>query len=425
MRRSALFLSLVCVVLTCLLCVAPAPALAAPEDHSTMATAEKIDITTSVSHSAYTPDASGDVWYTFSVPKTGSILFTFSNAPREGASWEIGLYDASGELIHSSGTQDASAYWSSFPILGYEAGTYYLRIRVTYGEQVESFTYTFQAHYSENSYVETELNNTSEAADVMLLDNDLGGSTLSASDVDWYKITLEADENVQMLMSTMTIIVGEGEEPGAWDPGTGKWRVTLYDSPTAQAADVVATFDHDSADGTTLLETKHLTKGTYYVKVVPTEFVQVEDYRITMRTSANTVTMYRLYNQWSGEHFYTSDPSERSSLVKIGWTDEGVGWVGPDSEYGKPVYRLYNPYVAGGDHHYTMSLEEYNTLGSLGWHREGVGWYSGGEMPIYRQFNPYASTGTHNYTASAEERDALVRLGWRDEGVAWYGYSSS
>ena len=423
MRRRALFLSLVCVVLTSLLCVAPAPALAAPEDHSTMATAEKIDITTSESHSAYAPDASGDVWYTFSVPKTGSMHFSFSSAPREGASWEIGLYDASGELIYSPGAQDVSALGYGIPYLGYEAGTYYLRIRVTYGKQAESFIYTFQAHYSENPYEETERNNTPATADVMLLGNDLGGSTLSASDVDWYKITLEADENVQMLMNTSTIIVGG--EPGAWDPGTGKWRVTLYDSPTAQADDVVATFDHDSADGTTLLETKRLAKGTYYVKVVPTEFVEFEDYRITMRTSADTVTMYRLYNQWSGEHFYTSDPSERLSLAKIGWTDEGVGWVGPNSEYGKPVYRLYNPYVAGGDHHYTMSLEEYNTLGSIGWIREGVGWYSGGEMPIYRQFNPYAITGTHNYTASAEERDALVRLGWRDEGVAWYGYSSS
>lgn len=135
-----------------------------------------------------------------------------------------------------------------------------------------------------------------------------------------------------------------------------------------------------------------------------------------------TQTMYRLYNQWTGEHFYTASASERNSLKSVGWTDEGTGWVAPTS--GDPVYRLYNPYVAGGDHHYTTSAHEYNALKGMGWRQEGVGWRSGGSVKVLRQYNPYAKTGTHNYTADSHERDVLVSLGWRDEGTGWYAVST-
>ena len=86
-----------------------------------------------------------------------------------------------------------------------------------------------------------------------------------------------------------------------------------------------------------------------------------------------TVAMYRLYNPYTGEHFYTSSTDERDSLVLVGWKDEGKGWVAPSS--GAKVYRLYNPYVEGGDHHYTLSADERDHLVSVGWKDEGVAWY--------------------------------------------------
>lgn len=138
--------------------------------------------------------------------------------------------------------------------------------------------------------------------------------------------------------------------------------------------------------------------------------------------------MHRLYNPWTGEHFYTSSAVERDSLVSVGWESEGEGWVAPSE--GAPVYRLYNPYVEGGDHHYTLSVVERDYLVEQGWRYEGVGWYSAsdadgnpvtGAVPIYRQYNPYATTGTHNYTTSKVERDSLLAAGWNDEDVAWYG----
>ncbi len=137
------------------------------------------------------------------------------------------------------------------------------------------------------------------------------------------------------------------------------------------------------------------------------------------------VTMFRLYNKWTGEHFYTSNTTEKANLVKLGWTDEGIGWYAPSTS-NIEVFRLYNKYVEGGDHHYTSDATERDNLVKAGWSYEGCGWYSAdknddGAVGLYRQYNPFAQTGTHNYTLSKKENDNLVSLGWRNEGFGWWG----
>ena len=141
-------------------------------------------------------------------------------------------------------------------------------------------------------------------------------------------------------------------------------------------------------------------------------------------STTSVVEMNRLYNQWSGEHFYTANKTEKSYLVSIGWTDEGVGWYAPST--GDKVYRLYNPY--SGEHHYTMSSTERDTLDKLGWDYEGVGWYSDTNkgVPLYRLYNPYETgAGSHHYTTNKTENDDLTKIGWNYEGVAWYGVDTS
>ncbi|MDM8270468.1 glycoside hydrolase family 25 protein [Thermophilibacter provencensis] len=133
-------------------------------------------------------------------------------------------------------------------------------------------------------------------------------------------------------------------------------------------------------------------------------------------------TMYRMYNQYTGEHFYTASTVERDTLIGLGWTYEGTGWIAPTE--GIPVYRLFNPY--SDDHHYTTSKEEYESLAKIGWQQEGEGWYSAdpsaeNAVALQRLFNPYAETATHHYTASPEEVEKLVEIGWVHEEVAWYG----
>ena len=138
-----------------------------------------------------------------------------------------------------------------------------------------------------------------------------------------------------------------------------------------------------------------------------------------------SIAMYRLYNPYTGEHFYTANDSEKARLLGLGWNDEGIGWSAPVSS-STPVYRLYNPFVRGGDHHYTKSCTERDFLVAAGWKYEGIGWYSDDSegVPVYRQYNPYALSGSHNYTTSKEENDWLVAGGWRAEGLAWYGVKS-
>lgn len=131
--------------------------------------------------------------------------------------------------------------------------------------------------------------------------------------------------------------------------------------------------------------------------------------------------MHRLYNPYTGEHFYTADANEKNNLVSLGWHSEGVGWYAPSTS-STPVYRLYNPY--NGDHHYTMNKDENDYLDRIGWNAEGIGWYSDDSksVTLYRQYNPYnAGAGSHNYTASKTENDHLASIGWNAEGEAWYG----
>ncbi len=137
-------------------------------------------------------------------------------------------------------------------------------------------------------------------------------------------------------------------------------------------------------------------------------------------------SMYRMYNENSGEHFYTASATERDNLVHVGWNYEGIAWTAP-SISATPVYRLFNPNakntsgVTVGDHHYTTSAEEKDMLVGIGWQYEGIGWYSDGSVALLRLYNPNADAGSHHYTPSQTEKNNLVSLGWKYEGISWYG----
>ncbi|MBD5424501.1 MAG: hypothetical protein HDR44_05225 [Allobaculum sp.] len=136
-------------------------------------------------------------------------------------------------------------------------------------------------------------------------------------------------------------------------------------------------------------------------------------------------TLYRLFNTLTGEHFFTSNESERNELLKDSrWSDEGQGWTSPEvSDF--PIYRLVNP--NNGDHHYTMDKNEYDILAQYGWQQEGIGLYSADSnsediVQLHRLYNPNCKeAGSHQYTVSEEERDNLVQQDWQYEGIAWYG----
>lgn len=132
----------------------------------------------------------------------------------------------------------------------------------------------------------------------------------------------------------------------------------------------------------------------------------------------STITMFRLYNPNSGEHFYTASTVERDAVIAAGWNDEGIGWTAPTE--GIQVYRLYNSFA--GEHHYTFSEIERDALVDVGWTDEGIGWFSdpNENVPLYRAYNPNAFANNHHYTAELGEFIILLNLGWYDEGIGWY-----
>ena len=92
--------------------------------------------------------------------------------------------------------------------------------------------------------------------------------------------------------------------------------------------------------------------------------------------SIRFLIVYRLYNKYSGEHFYTRSKNEQRFLVSNGWIHEKESDFespGATDVNSVPLYRMYNPY--SGLHHYTTNKEEhiYNVL--TGWNDEGIGWY--------------------------------------------------
>lgn len=135
---------------------------------------------------------------------------------------------------------------------------------------------------------------------------------------------------------------------------------------------------------------------------------------------ASLTNIYRLYNAYTGEHFYTANLSEAVNVATAGWRWEGPAFTGSTS-FGDAVYRLYN--VNGGLHHYTIFSDERDMLSSLGWRVEGIGWYANGDDSLYRLYNH--NDGNHHYTASSSEATFLVEKGWKLESSSAWGVGST
>lgn len=122
--------------------------------------------------------------------------------------------------------------------------------------------------------------------------------------------------------------------------------------------------------------------------------------------------VYRMYNPFSGEHFFTANSGEGDILQSLGWIYEGIAWKwGINAD--KPIYRLYNSFT--GEHFLTANVLENNILSVHGWTPEGTAFMAGGESIVYRLYDG----NFHIYTANPAEKDHLVLQGWTDEGIAW------
>jgi hypothetical protein len=141
------------------------------------------------------------------------------------------------------------------------------------------------------------------------------------------------------------------------------------------------------------------------------------------------VPSYRLYNNGTTEHLYTTDLNEYTVLGTEGWTQEGAPFQvynGPAVVSGVstiPMYRLYDPYTY--QHLWTTDRNEYFTLRVSGsWNPEGVANYEfpsavPNSTPLYRlSFN--GPTLLHLWTTDLNEYTTLGAEGWTKESIVSY-----
>lgn len=258
------------------------------------------------------------------------------------------------------------------------------------------------------------------------------GATELTEDKDF---TIAYEDNIDVGLATVTI-TGKGNYT---DKQSATFNVVKANLSKAlvvgkdqeYTGSAVTTTVTVTLNGVELTEYKDFTVGPYYNNTEVGEATvaikgvgNCEGDAIGTFFITEPVTMNRLYNPNSGEHFYTASVDEKDWLVGLGWNDEGTGWIAP-SHSATPVYRLYNE--NGGEHHYTMDADEKTMLIEAGWKDEGTGWYSDDDKTtkLFREYNPNAFANNHNYTTDETEHNELVTHGWQDEGLAWYGLAAS
>lgn len=134
----------------------------------------------------------------------------------------------------------------------------------------------------------------------------------------------------------------------------------------------------------------------------------------------DVVSVWRLYNEATGEHLYTTDDHEVQVLTSsYGWKSEGEGWKA--STEGEPVWRLYQPTL--NDHLYTDDEHEVQVLTTeRGWRADFDGeplFFSSGTVDVYRLYN--SASGRHLITRDVNEYVTLPGKGWTQEGVKLHG----
>lgn len=168
------------------------------------------------------------------------------------------------------------------------------------------------------------------------------------------------------------------------------------------------------------------------------EIAAKSDYRsgaVARKALAVRIPAYRFFNSSTGAHFFTTNATERDSVVAnlsppFNLDGEAFSVASAFSPGLSPVHRFYNTQT--GVHFYTISeAERANVIANLPqFNEEGVAYHASqvagaGLIPFYRFFVP--SKGFHFYTASESEKDDIVATLsalYTLEGIGYYVLAS-
>ena len=137
------------------------------------------------------------------------------------------------------------------------------------------------------------------------------------------------------------------------------------------------------------------------------------------------VPVYRLYNQITSEHLFTTNKTEYDTFVQKCesgedvWIGEGIDWfaeVTPETANDNTVRRFYNAALGAmgsSSHYYSKDATEIAALLQNGWVDDGAANYiqSRGTAPIWTCYNEGLGSA-HHYTSNKTEWEGLSVHGW-------------
>lgn len=223
------------------------------EYNNTLAQASTLPCNTECNGNLY---SSEDVdCYAVKLTESGAISISFQHPElsSESTAWRVELLDESGNVFTS---WDVGGKQTSLitDCMGFGAGMYYVRVSSVF---IDNASYTvsvnFVASQENGQLYETEMNNTMDTAEPLLLEAMRCGCLYSSSDIDYYAVTLQEKSDLRIVFNHV--------ETGS---SSMHWQVSLLD----ESGNVICK-ENSNGDQTsiTLRAGTRLDAGSYYVKI--------------------------------------------------------------------------------------------------------------------------------------------------------------
>lgn len=287
------------------------PAQSAHAANTTMGNATKM--TQGVT---YSTTLGYDRYYRIDVPSDGILTLTFGkkadgldNASHNGHDVTINRYESGSTktvLKDISALVKSSVDHISTPI-GIKKGTYFLKISECYW-QGSKCTETLKYSFSTNSNWEKEDNNTPSTATKIKLSQTLSGNLPTATDEDWYRISVP-----QTGWYSYNFSRNYNKDGYRW---VNCWYSNLYKTTDGSFSNdlLKGIYIHSDATGTKSRQVK-LSKGDYYICVSSNGFEDQPKYSISLNKVASP-TATKISKSKSGKKSFKVYWSKKSGTSK-------------------------------------------------------------------------------------------------------------
>ncbi len=286
-------------------------ASAAASENNTKENASLLESGNTVS--AALADKSDTDWYKAVLDSDGIVNFSFEHDTVESSStyMNVYIYQSDGATEVYSLSLKGNAALTSTPDIGLPAGSYYVKIVWEKYDFVE-MPYNLNYSFKKSAVCETEDNNSKSAADPIELNTDYTGSTITGSDADWYKFSVDKKGYTQISFTHDTL-----------ESSSVYWVVNLYKS-----------------DGTTLIHSIDV-KGNAETSKFPKISLETGDYYIKVMCN-NIYTFsnmnYFLNAGFTADDTWETEPNDKkteASAIKENTTYTGTIMNGNDADFYK------------------------------------------------------------------------------------------